>query len=108
VNSEFVEGPARDYDFGPGLGLALNALVSRDREDVARLGYRTQWIHNVNGLAGDHILQEFTADIAIPVSRTLAVGTQVLYYHRHSAYRTEPTVSDETPQFQAYLRWRLQ
>jgi hypothetical protein len=108
VNSEFVDGPKRDYDFGPGMGLALGGLVSHDDEDVARLGYRLQWIHNVNGLAGDHILQEFTADIAIPVSRTLAVGTQVLYYHRHSAYRTEPTVSDDTPQFQAYLRWRLQ
>jgi len=108
VNSEFVEGPARDYDFGPGLGLALGGLLTREREQIARVGYRAQWIHNVNGLAGDHVLQEFTVDVTIPISQTLAVGSQVLYYHRHSAYRTEPTVSDDTPQFQAYLRWGLQ
>lgn len=107
VNSEFKDGPNRDYDFGPGLGLSLSAGLRHDGAEIARLGYGAQWIHNVNGLAGNHLLHETVADVAVPVGHGLSLGAQAFFYARHSSYRTFPSVSEDAPQIQAYLRWWL-
>ena len=108
VNSEFQDGPNRDYDYGPGLGLSLGGVLSRGGLQVARLSYGLQVIHNVNGLAGNHYLHELVVDASVPVSRTMSVGGQGLFYHRRSEYRNLPSVTDDTPEIQAYLRWSLQ
>jgi hypothetical protein len=107
VNSEFVDGPNRDYDFGPGLGVSLGGILTRGGLQIARLSYGVQLIHNVNGLAGAHLLQEAVVDASVPLSRRMSVGGQGLFYHRRSDYRDRPSVSQDTPEFQAYLRWRL-
>jgi hypothetical protein len=107
VNSEFEDGPNRDYDFGPGLGLSVGGTLSRGGLQIARLNYALQLIHNVNGLAGDHYLQELVVDASLPLSRTLSIGGQGLFYYRRSEYRDFPTVTQDTPEIQAYLRWRF-
>jgi hypothetical protein len=107
VNSEFEDGPNRDYDFGPGLGFSLGGNLSRAGHQFLRLSYAGQLIHNVNGLAGNHFLQELVVDASVPIGRTMSVGGQGIFYHRRSDYRTFPSVSQNTPELQAYLRWRF-
>ena len=107
VNSEFQDGPNRDYDFGPGLGFSVGGILARNGLQLARVSYAMQIIHNVNGLAGDHYLQEALVDASLPVGRRMSIGGQGLFYHRRSEYRNFPSVSQDTPEVQAYLRWRF-
>ncbi|MDF3053992.1 MAG: hypothetical protein K0S19_2097 [Geminicoccaceae bacterium] len=107
VNSEFEDGPNRDYDFGPGLGISVGGILSRGGLQLARLSYAIQTIHNVNGLAGNHYLHEAVVDASLPLSPKMSVGGQGLFYHRRSNYRDLPSVTQDTPEIQAYLRWRF-
>jgi hypothetical protein len=66
-----------------------------------------QVIHNVNGLAGDHYLQEAVVDASLPVGRRMSIGGQGHFYHRRSEYRNFPGVSQDTPEVQAYVGWRF-
>jgi hypothetical protein len=66
-----------------------------------------QLIHNVNGLAGNHYLQEAVVDASLPLSPRISIGGQGLFYFRRSEYRNFPSVSQDTPEVQAYLRWRF-
>jgi hypothetical protein len=85
----------------------VGGTLSRGGLQIARLNYALQLIHNVNGLAGDHYLQELVVDASLPLSRTLSIGGQGLFYYRRSEYRDFPTVTQDTPEIQAYLRWRF-
>jgi Domain of unknown function (DUF3943) len=105
VNSEFEDGPNRDYDYGPGLGISVGGTLSRGGLQIARLSYAIQTIHNVNGLAGNHYLHEAVVDASVPLSPRMSVGGQGLFYHRRSNYRNLPSVTQDTPEIQAYLRW---
>ncbi len=107
VNSEFQDGPNRDYDFGPGLGFSVGGILARNGLQLARVSYAMQVIHNVNGLAGDHYLQEAVVDASLPLSRRMSIGGQGHFYHRRSEYRTFPSVSQDTPEVQAYVGWRF-
>jgi hypothetical protein len=107
VNSEFQDGPNRDYDFGPGLGFTLGGVLARNGLQLARVSYAMQLIHNVNGLAGNHYLQEAVVDASLPLGRRMSIGGQGHFYHRRSEYRSFPGVSQDTPEVQAYLGWRF-
>ena len=104
---EAHDAPAVIHDFGPGLGISLGGILARGGVQIARLSYGIQTIHNVNGLAGNHYLHEAVVDAAVPLSAKLSLGGQGLFYHRRSNYRNLPSVTQDTPEIQAYLRWRF-
>lgn len=108
VNSEFVDGPNRNYDFGSGLGVDVAAALTRATHRWLQAGYHLQWMHNVNGLAGTHTLHEFSLEADIPVTAKLGVGGELFFFHRRSSYRAQPDVTQDSPELRAYLTWRIE
>ena len=107
VNSEFQSGPLRDYDFGPGLGFtAVGAIVDQGHSAVT-LRYNFQWIHNVNGLAGDHVLRIGSVELNLPITEGLSVGGSALRYSRSSHYRTRAASTAGSTHFLLHLTRRL-
>ena len=49
----------------------------------------------------------FTGSVDYQFSRRMSIGGQGHFYHRRSEYRTFPSVSQDTPEVQAYLGWRF-
>jgi hypothetical protein len=107
----------REYDYGPGVGLALNA--SAQFAGGARVGvdYRLQWLDVRNGSVfvspdfdgsdADHVVQALMLRGSVPVRNGTAIGADAGVFLRNSNYSL-PVVADVTqrnPQARVYLLW---
>lgn len=106
VNSEYVGASHWNYDYGPGLGLNLQASLLRDNQPLFSIFYLGNWVDIVNGADGRHLVELLGADLRLPVARGVALGASGAYYYRNSYYTSAPDVHRKTPQARLYLSWQ--
>jgi hypothetical protein len=127
VNTEYsyvVQTPEqerlREYDYGPGGGLSLEATGLHSGRALLSVGYRAQVIHVKNGSiwvpAGnpgsdaDHYLQSAFAKLNIPLKGAMSLGLDGAVYSRQSEFSREDFVdtNQRVPQARMYLTWGTQ
>jgi len=107
TDSEYADFTLRDYDFGTGAAMVLNAGLLRDGNDLFELGYHFIWQRNINGALGDHILQFLTARASWAFWNGVGVGAEYLLYTRDSFYREFPDVFRRNSQARLYAMWYI-
>jgi hypothetical protein len=106
----------REYDYGPGLGAAVQANVSRSGRPLLSLMYRFQWIDVRNGSVyskdqssfgsdADHYIHAAIARLVIPVFKNFGVGADGGVFLRKSYYSAPGfhDVDQRNPQIRVFL-----
>jgi Domain of unknown function (DUF3943) len=88
----------RPYDFGPGLGARVAARLEHRGSSILSLGYRTYWLHTVNGAPSDHRLDFAGAEVRLPLVGGLHGGVGYDLYWRRSSYQDYGTVQRSSRQ----------
>jgi hypothetical protein len=97
----------RDYDFGPGAGLRLDASLERDGITYLSFLGRSEYVHSVSGAAADHIAAFGGFEAVLPVARGIGLAGHFRYFNRRSRY-ADGTVDDrEYPEVRLMLLWTL-
>jgi hypothetical protein len=106
VNSEYIGASHWNYDYGPGLGVNLQASLLRRNQPLLSIIYLGNWVATVNGADGSHLVELLGADLRLPIGRQFGLGVSGAYYYRNSYYSTAPDVHRKTPQARFYLVMR--
>jgi len=109
INSEFVGVQDRSYDFGPGVGVQLQARLVKSGSlfRYLAIGYSADWIHTVSGADGEHLAQLAFLTSSIPVWGTLGIGADASVSLRNSYFNKFPDTDQRNPQLRLYLTWWL-
>jgi opacity protein-like surface antigen len=112
----------REYDYGPGLGAAVEANLTRNGRNLLTLSYRYQWIDVSNGsifnkedergLEGSdakHQIEAFGLRAVAPVYKRLGLGVDAFYFLRQSEYDAVflQDQDQRNPEVRAYLSLEL-
>jgi hypothetical protein len=101
----------REYDYGPGVGGAVEAYLQRKNVPLVTARYRYSYISVSNGsiyngetesgaqvgLESTHDIHQVNLKIEIPIARSLSIGADGSVFFRRSRY----DVTDDTPEFGA-------
>jgi hypothetical protein len=98
----------REYDYGPGVGGAVELYLQRKNLPLVTARYRYSYIDVSNGsiyngtyegynvgLASTHDIQQANLKLEIPIMRSITVGADGSMFFRRSRY----DVTSDTPQF---------
>jgi hypothetical protein len=99
----------REYDYGPGLGGAVEAYLQRKNVPLVTARYRYSYISVSNGsiyngetesgaqvgLESTHDIHQVNLKIEIPIARSLSIGADGSVFFRRSRY----DVTNDTPEF---------
>jgi hypothetical protein len=105
MDSLYVDGPDRQYDYGPGLNYTVSALLLRKGLPFMRAAYGGLWLHTVDGAQVDHVAQAVRVDVLIPLKGLFALGTSAEFVQRKSYYDKFDDIAQKFPQFRVYLSW---
>jgi Domain of unknown function (DUF3943) len=110
VRSDFYEvsGEGRNYDFGPGLGAGLQAVVGLPGKLLFAGSYGGTWIHTLNGTDYDHYLAQGSLGARWYFSNRLGIGARYDYLLRTStptdaATAPGPATSIKAPQLRFFV-----
>lgn len=107
----------REYDYGPGLGAAVDArMVFRNRA-ILQAMYRVEWLdvrngsvyssNDFDGSEASHVVQAAQLRAIYPIRKGTSIGGDVGVFLRNSDYSL-PVVSDirqRNPQMRFFLVW---
>jgi hypothetical protein len=114
----------REYDYGPGLGFGVEALVFRKGRPIVDVRYRYTYIDVKNGSiwnpnendegelfgsSATHQVHRFRARVNVPLTRKLSLGADGAIFYRDSKYSLD-VLRDRTqrnPEVRLYLTWDL-
>ena len=105
IDSLYVAGPDREYDFGPGLNYGAGMELTRWRHPFLRANYSAVWLHAVDGAQADHWTQNIRLDFLVPVKERVGVGLTGEFIRRKSYYDGVDDVLQRFPQLRVYLSW---
>jgi len=105
MDSLYVAGEERQYDFGPGFMYAAAVALRRKGVPLARASYSGVWMHTVDGAQADHWAQLLRFDLIVPVRGKLGIGTSADLVRRKSYYDAADDLLQTFPQFRVYLSW---
>jgi uncharacterized protein DUF3943 len=125
VNSEYAKiadvadrERLREYDYGPGLGAAAQATLTRSGLPLLSLAYRFQWISVSNGSVfskgqsgqgsdANHYIQAAGARLLIPVFGRVGFGADGTVFLRKSRYSLPAfhDIDQRNPQVRVFLTW---
>ena len=105
IDSAYVSGPDRQYDFGPGLSYSGGLALMRRDHPFVRATYNGVWLHTVDGAQADHWTQNVRLDLLVPVTRHVGVGTTGEFIRRRTYYDEADDVLQRFPQVRVYLSW---
>jgi hypothetical protein len=123
INSEYAKiaevgdrERLREYDYGPGLGAAAKATLSRGGRPLLQVGYRFQWINVSNGSVynndrlgistdAHHYIQLAGARLTLPIRGDFGVGVDGTVFFRKSRYSIPlfHDIDQRNPQVRVYL-----
>jgi hypothetical protein len=104
VSSDYAELIGRDYDFGPGSGLRMEAALNALRTEVVQISYDLLWQYTLNGVKGHNFIHLLWARASTPIWRNLGAGAEFRLQSRSSAYQDFPDVKRTVPEFRAFLK----
>ena len=112
----------REYDYGPGLGAGVEAVLTRKGRPLLTFLYRFQWIDVSNGSVfnkndergregsgASHHLQAPGLRLFVPLFRKMGLGADAFYFLRKSRYDAAflEDTDQRNPEVRAYLAWDL-
>ena len=123
INSEYAKIASvndrerlREYDYGPGLGAAAEAMLFFKGRPLLQAGYRFQWINVSNGSvynndqlgissSAEHYIQMAGVRLTIPLYRSLGLGGDGIMFFRKSRYSLPQfaDIDQRNPQARVYL-----
>lgn len=106
----------REYDYGPGAGVSLEAAGSYKGKQILALGYRAQWVNVVNGSVwnpsetgsnANHFIHAAIARLNIPIRGAMSLGLDSVVFVRDSHYEIVEVedINLRIPQARLYLTW---
>ncbi len=104
VSSNYAEIVGRDYDFGSGAGLRLEAVLNALRTDLVEMSYELFWMTTLSGTKGHNFIHALTVRAGMPIWKSLGAGADVRLFSRHSVYRDYPNVIRTAPELKLYLK----
>jgi hypothetical protein len=123
INSEYAKiaqvgdrERLREYDYGPGLGTAAKATLTRGGRPLLQAGYRFQWINVSNGsvynndqlgisTSAEHFIQMAGLRLTLPIRGSLGLGADGTMFFRQSRYSLPQftDIDQRNPQARLYL-----
>ena len=99
----------REYDYGPGLGGAVELYLQRKNLPLLTARYRYSYLNVSNGsiytgetasgaaigLDSDHDIHQVNLKLEIPIGRSLTIGADGSVFLRRSRYN----ITEDTPEF---------
>ena len=99
----------REYDYGPGLGGAVEIYLQRKNLPLLTARYRYSYLDVSNGsiyngetssgakigLDSDHDVHQLNVKLEIPIRRSLTIGADASMFFRRSRYN----ITEDTPEF---------
>jgi hypothetical protein len=118
----------REYDYGPGLGGAIELYLQRKNLPLASVRYRFSYLDVSNGslyngdyegapvgLDSTHGIQQLNLKLEIPVARSLSIGADGSVFFRRSHYDVTSetpelgsgrrTITQRNPEARVFLAW---
>jgi hypothetical protein len=105
IDSLYVSGPDRQYDFGPGLSYGAGMALTRRGHPFLRANYSGVLLHTVDGAQADHWTQNVRLDFLMPIKGRVGIGTTGEFIRRKSYYDGADDVLQRFPQMRVYLSW---
>ena len=108
----------REYDYGPGAGVSMEAAGFWSGRRILLLGYRAHWINVHNGSVWDpsetgsnanHFIQAATAKLNVPVRGAFGLGLDATLFVRDSHYELVQVkdIRQRVPQARLYFNWEI-
>jgi hypothetical protein len=119
----------REYDYGPGLGGAVELYLQRKNLPLVTARYRYSYIDVSNGsvyngsyegvdvgLDSDHDVHQANLKLEIPITRSITVGADGSVFYRRSRYNVtvdtpefgpprRQTITQRNPEARLFLAW---
>jgi hypothetical protein len=116
----------REYDYGPGLGTAIELYLQRKNVPLLTARYRANWIDVKNGsvynsesrglgLDAAHGVQMANVKLEFPILRSLSIGADASMFFRRSHYDVTSetpelapgrrTITQRNPELRAFVAW---
>ena len=96
-------GTDRTYDFGPGLGFAVNASLRVGGFPVLTARWHGAYLHSVSGASADTYTQFPSIEAAVPLTGSFGIGAYAGWYHRRSSYSGLPGETASSPEYRLFL-----
>ncbi|PTL80262.1 DUF3943 domain-containing protein [Vitiosangium sp. GDMCC 1.1324] len=103
ISSEYAARTGRNYDYGPGLGIQLEAMFSRGDWNILTFEAGSSWIHPVSGSNGNHFVRFGRLKLDVPVYGHWGLGGAFDLFVRESHYESLGDVFRRSPQFQVFV-----
>ncbi|MFL5346393.1 MAG: DUF3943 domain-containing protein [Hyalangium sp.] len=103
ISSEHSVSVGRNYDYGPGLDLQLEARYLYRGWEIATAEAGMAWLHTLNGSKGQHLTLAGKVQVDFPIYRSLGVGMAGTLFQRNSFYRNFPNTIQNTSQLRVFL-----
>lgn len=103
--SSMLIGEGRDYDFVSGVMATAAADLLRKGRRIARLGFDSEWLYTVNGVADRHQLNGVVGEVQVPIHDRLAAGLRWLGYWGNSYYTTDPDEHTHSHMARLFASW---
>jgi hypothetical protein len=103
LSSEHAIRVGRSYDYGPGLGIQLEAKYMSQEWEIATTGVGLAWIHTLNGSQGQHLFLTGKVQVDFPIYRSLGVGMSGMFFQRDSFYRDFVDTTQDISELRFFL-----
>jgi len=104
---DYFDISGREYDYGPGAGVKILAVLARNGRDIVTLAHDSYAIHSVNGGAVNSWDSFTRARVNVPFRNFFAVDVEYVLYHSERDYPDLPSVSHSNPELRLALAWSL-
>jgi hypothetical protein len=106
IDSPYAEQVGRTYDYGPGLGLQMQARVQKDGLDYVELNLGSMLIHTINGGGeGDHNVTYGSLRVTIPIVGRFGVGGEYGYVRRDGFFTDYPDFKRDFDYARLFVSW---
>jgi hypothetical protein len=103
--SDYESYTGRSYDYGPGGGAGLHAVLSHRGRMLVALESDVYHLRIMNGTEARHLVTENRVTVGLPLRGPLGIGAEYSVYHAERDYADFPDVSQRNPQLTTYLSW---
>ncbi|MBN1208370.1 MAG: DUF3943 domain-containing protein [Myxococcaceae bacterium] len=103
ISSAHSLSTGRDYDYGPGLALELNATYLYRQWTIASAQVDMAWMYTLNGAGTHHQLQAGRLEVDLPVYRRLGMGVGIVLFRRHSQFQDLRPLTQYSAQLRGFL-----
>jgi hypothetical protein len=93
----------RNYDFAPGGGLSLGAVLYRSGRELATLSYGVGWTRTVDGTSSSNTVQSLRATARLPLGRAFGLGAAYQWYSRDTSFAHAPSDHASQSEWRVFL-----